>query len=148
LESALDDSCRQALVLTIAIPGIYLSFATSTLPQPLILVIARSLAGWSAWHCSPTHPRLAAGVGASNGRLLMLLYWETGPDGGHAWWEFSARAHDDLPGVLISGVLVECGACAYGLTPWRLQRLRRIVFLSGHEQVCLIEESATAKSPQ
>jgi hypothetical protein len=114
---------RYLLCMFLACAGIYAAIAALTLELSSLAVIARSLAGW-------------LGLALVSGRLLgwrlawvlpvatlcVLLYWGGGVTT-HAWWEFSARPHDDVPSLLLSACLLGGGALAFWATPWRRRRL-------------------------
>lgn len=100
--------------------SIYLGIAATTLPPAVLAIIARSWLAWSGlalisgvllgWRLAWTLP-----VGVS----VILWFWgSVGPDL-YAWWEFSARPHDDLPSLLLSVGLLLSGIGAYWATPWR-----------------------------
>ncbi len=61
------------------------------------------------------------------GALCVLLYWGHGSGGGYQWWEFTAQPATHLPSLIFAITLFVAGVLACSLTPWRLNRTRRVV---------------------
>ena len=117
---------RYLLGLSLACAGVYLVIASLTLHLWLLAIVSRSLSGW-------------LGLALMSGRILgwrlawafpvaascILAYWgaAAGTGNNYAWWEFSARPHDDVPSLLLTACLLAGGVLAYSATPWRWKRL-------------------------
>jgi hypothetical protein len=102
---------------------LHIGIAAVTLPVPVLLILARSWPAWfglallagsvAGWRLSWVLPVATAGA---------LVYWGYRGDGRYAWWEFSARPHDDVPSLVLSLTLLVVGLTAYAATPWRRRR--------------------------
>src|SRR5690606_42079846 len=101
---------------------IYLGLSGASPPVTALGVAAR---GWMAglglallgaavlgWRLAWVLPAVAA---------VIVIYWGYMGDG-YAWWEFSARPHDDLLSLILSVGLLAVGVAAYSATPWRRRR--------------------------
>ncbi len=101
---------------------IYLGLSATTLPVTALAVAARAWIAWFGlallsgavlgWRLAWVLPAIAA---------VIVIYWGYMGDG-YAWWEFSARPHDDLLSLILSVGLLAVGVAAYSATPWRRRR--------------------------
>jgi hypothetical protein len=107
-----------ALALLCAV--IFLALCAFALNPLALVMIARAWLGWFGlalfagallgWKSAWTLPVATAAI---------LWYWGYRGDGRYEWWEFTARAYDDLPSLLLSVALFIGGVLAYCATPWR-----------------------------
>lgn len=114
--------------ISCAVAVLYCAVAAITLHPLLLAVMVRSMLGWLGLALVAGRlfgPRLAW-IGPSVATCVLSYWGRSGPGGGYAWWEFSARPHDDLAGLSVSAGLLGLGTLFHWAAPrsrWRRRRL-------------------------